>query len=586
LARNHSRPRVSRVANTLSYIVVLGGVVTIALSLYLVFASYSSLPFYDAWGQIDFAANEGTAHTFDWLWRQYNQHRLVIPKLFLLADLHWFQARQVFSLTSIFAIQLLLLGLLGWSMRVLGGWRGALWRTGFGLGAFCLFCPSQWGNFVWGFQTCFVLPGLFATLSFAGLLLYWVRAGQAKRWKYLLVSIVGALGASYSLSNGNLLWPLLVAAALLLRLPLRATLAYATAGVVSTAVYLTDYTRPSPEPLGTPGAILRYVATYFGSSWLPSHTRSVAEASGVQWIPSNLRLAEILGAAGILIFVYFLLQVPSYIRERRPFCIQLVLLLCFCLGTGLVTALARVVFGTGQAFSSRYQTVALLFWCCMGLLLLASVSELRKIRDVPLLQAGVLAVMLFAAYWVETPIVTARLQGFHLNAAGMALVTDVPDMDELQWANFRPEVVLSLAPFMRQERLSVFSQREPSLLGKPLDSMFTVVPPSDCTGKIGTSTAITDTWPRSLRITGWAWDYKDRRPPSEIVITNNGIISGLGAVGDWRSGNKLGGSWAANFTGYTGYVRDVRESSVVQVYAILRDKKSVCYLATLGAAEH
>ena len=254
--------------------------------------------------------------------------------------------------------------------------------------------------------------------------------------------------------------------------------------------------------------------------------------------PSNLRLAEVIGAAAVLIFVYFLLQVPAYIRERRPFCIQLVLLLCFCFGTGLVTALARVVFGTGQAFSSRYQTVALLFWCCAGLLLLAGVSDLRKFREVPspLLQGGVLAAMLFAAYWAEMPMATARLQGFHLNAAGMALITDVPDMDQVQWANFRPEFVLSLAPFMREERLSVFAGREPLLLGKPLESMFNVVPPSECTGRIETSTAIKDTWPQSLRITGGAWDYKDRRPPSEIVVTTDDVINGLGAVGDWRSG--------------------------------------------------
>ena len=256
MAADHSPTLISRAANILSYLILLGGMVTIALTLYLVVASYSSLPFYDGWGQIDFAANEGTAHTFDWLWRQYNQHRLVIPKLFLLADLHWFQARQVFSLTSIFVIQLLLLSLLGGSMRVLGGWRGALCRTGFGLAAFCIFCPSQWSNFVWGFQTCFVLPGLFATLSFAGLLLYWVRDGESRRSQYLLVSIAAALGTSYSLSNGNLVWPLLVGAALLLRLPLRATVAYAAAGAVARRRL---YSRTIPAPL--PGRCKRQASS-------------------------------------------------------------------------------------------------------------------------------------------------------------------------------------------------------------------------------------------------------------------------------------------------------------------------------------
>jgi hypothetical protein len=161
--------RFSRATNILSYLVLAGGVATIAVMGYLVWVSRSKLPFWDTWEQIGFAANEGPSHTLEWLWRQYNQHRLVISKLFLLADLRWFHATQTFLLASIFVIQLLLLLLLGWSMRVLGEWRGALWRTGFGVAAFCLFCPSQWSNFVWGFQTCFVLPALFATLSFIGL---------------------------------------------------------------------------------------------------------------------------------------------------------------------------------------------------------------------------------------------------------------------------------------------------------------------------------------------------------------------------------------------------------------------------------
>ena len=85
----------------------------------------------------------------------------MIPKLFLVVDLRLFQATQVFLLTSILVIQFLHLTLLGWSMQVLGGWRGDVWRTGIGIAAFCLFCPSQWFNFVLGLQVNFVLLGLF-----------------------------------------------------------------------------------------------------------------------------------------------------------------------------------------------------------------------------------------------------------------------------------------------------------------------------------------------------------------------------------------------------------------------------------------
>ncbi len=243
----------------------------------MVVSSYSSLPYWDGWTQIEIAAGGGNPLSPAWLWQQHNEHRLVIPKLFLAADLRLFQARQVFLLASIFVIQLLHLTLLSWSMWVLGGWRGALWRTGTGLAAFCLLCPSQRENLIWGFQVCFVLPQLFATLSFMALLLYWMESRQQpdKRpsSKYLVVSVLAALGATYSLASGVLLWPLLVVAALYLRLRIAAVLSLAVTGILSTALYLYGYVRPeihaSPiTSLATPGPLLKYWAVYFVSSWI------------------------------------------------------------------------------------------------------------------------------------------------------------------------------------------------------------------------------------------------------------------------------------------------------------------------------
>ena len=158
-------PEASRTAALLSYAVMLGGILTIAVALHMVVASYSSLPYWDGWDEVNIAALGVNPFSPAWLWQQHNEHRLVIPKLFLAVDLRVFGSRQVFLLSSIFVIQLLHLILLSWSMRVLGGWRGALWRTGVGLAAFCLFCPAQWENLVWGFQVCFVLPQLLASLS-------------------------------------------------------------------------------------------------------------------------------------------------------------------------------------------------------------------------------------------------------------------------------------------------------------------------------------------------------------------------------------------------------------------------------------
>jgi hypothetical protein len=570
----------SPATSILSYIILLGGAATIGLAGYLVLVSYSNLPFWDGWMQISVVARGENPLSVAWLWSQYNQHRLFIPKLFLLADLRWFHATQVFLLACVFGIQLLHLLLLTWSMRVLGGWRGSLWRTGFGLAAFCLFCPSQWQNQTMGISgLCFDLPGLFATLSFIGLLLYWVRSAEPASgalWKYLLLSVAAALGGTLTLSNGNLLWPLLVGAALLLRLRLGAELSLAVAGSVSIAVYLHNYVRlPSViSSLETPTTSIKYVAAYFGSSW----------------VRNNIHVAELAGLAGTIILLFVLLRLPSYIRSRRAFCVQLVLTLLFCFGTGLFTSMGRLVFGIGQAFSSRYQAFSLLFWCCLGLLLLGwafSASQTRK-GDFLLVQAILLAIMLFAASRATIPLARARLQGFQLNVAAVALVVDAPDKEQLQWADSQPDYVLSLVPYIRRQRLSVFFGPLPPLLGKPLDSVFSLASPDECAGRVESSTAVAGARQPTLRMTGWAWDSQHREAPSQIVATTNGVITGLGVVGDWRpAARETNPRITSNYTGFTGYVGDVRESIPVNLYAILPGRPATaCLIAALPQGSH
>ena len=233
---NKAESRVSETVDLLSYVILAGGCLTALYSAYIVIVSYSSLPFWDGWAEIDFPATGGSV--VDWLWTQHNEHRLVLSRLIMLADLHWFHARQVLLLSAIFVILCLQVVALSWSLHVVGGWRGSLWRTGAGLAAFCLLCPSLWEMLVWGECVCFALPGLFAILAITGLTLYWTRsqdpATQPWASRYLLLSVVAAVGGSWSLLNGNLLWPLLFCAALLLRLR-RAALTYAIAGVVNVA---------------------------------------------------------------------------------------------------------------------------------------------------------------------------------------------------------------------------------------------------------------------------------------------------------------------------------------------------------------
>ena len=568
--------RLESLANALSYAVLAGGAVTIALAINVAVLGHSKLPFWDEWMQIDFAANEGPGHTMDWLWRQFNQHRVVIPKLFLLADLRWFRATQTSLIVSNFGLQFLHLALLGWSLRVLGGWRGPLWRTAVGLLAFCLFCPSQWPNLVMGFTgLCNFLPPLFASLSTAGLLLYWRSSREGKplsaRWQYLALCIVAAACGTFSLSNGNLVWPLLVVAALLLRSGVTAVVAIVGVAVAGIAAFFYNYTvyitAGSLSSPGAPVALAKFILVYFGSSW----------------VTADIRSAEILGLAGFLIFLVLAWRMPSYFKTAPAISVQFGVLLLFALATGVVTAPGRVVFGLEGAFSGRYQSFALLFWGCMGVLLLGQYASAAAGRRYLLpSQAALLVVMLFAALKAEPLLLKVRWQGFNINAAAAALETGAPDTAQLGWAHAQPDYPRGFVPFLRDARLSVFTDPEPFLLGLPLSSQFQVQGAEDCAGAVESTKALTASWPRTLRINGWAWNARDGKAPSKIVVTSDGIITGLGVGGDIRSAKQVRGRSTGGFTGFTAYVREVSRTNAVDVYAVSRaDGKAVCHVATI-----
>ena len=563
-----------RAAEILSYAILFAGAATVLTATYLVIIGHSKLPYWDGWTQIDFAANEGPGHTFDWLWRQFNQHRVLVPKLFLLADLRWFRATQISLLTANLVIQFLHLTLLGWSMRRFGGWTGALWRTGAGLAAFCLFCPSQWPNFLMGFTgLCCFLPPFFVSLSIVGLLLYWQSSRETssanRSWMYLLLSMAAALCATFSLSNGNLLWPMLLMAALVLRVP-RAGIgmiaAVAAAGMFAFFYNYTVYISAT-SLVHSPGelvALIKYVAVYFGSSW----------------VQNSITLAEMVGVAGALLFLFVLSLLPAYFRASPAFCVQLTVTLLFMLATGIVTAPGRLVFGIEQAFSGRYQSFALLYWCCLALLLLGTYSRRMGTRALLTAEMVLLLVMVFAATKAETPLGKARWQAFNLDAAAMALVTDVPDNPQLVWADSHPSYMRTLVPYMRSEGLSVFSRPEISYLGQELSSVLQAG--SDCAGKVESTTVITNSSLQSLRITGWSWDLRNQRAPSQIVVTAEGVISGLGVVGDWRPKHDIGsGRSTGHYPGFTAYARDVPKSAEVDVYAVLQGGKAACLIGSL-----
>jgi hypothetical protein len=65
----------------------------------------------------------------------------------------------------------------------------------------------------------------------------------------------------------------------------------------------------------------------------------------------------------------------------------------FTLATAVITALGRLKYGYGHAETSRYQTISLMFWACIALLL-ASFASRFNLQIVRLVQIAIAVVLL------------------------------------------------------------------------------------------------------------------------------------------------------------------------------------------------
>ncbi len=558
----------------LSYCVLLGGVASAVASAYLVISTYSSLPHWDEWALFDhLARNQGWS--LNWLWAQHNEHRILLPKIFFLLDVYWFRGTQTFLLLSIFLVQLLQITLLSASLRILVGLRDAAWRIGTGFIGFCIACPTQYENLVWGFQLQFVIPAAMATLAILSLLMFYHSSDDDRgnaRWVWLLLCVVAAMAATWSLANGMLLWPLLLFTALILRMRRSTVAALLIAGAANVGLYFFHYHRPAPDSGTIPalhslGNSMEYVAVYFGSTF-------VRHSSG--------KIALIAGSVGIA--VAFVIIARAFRRRRNGslFQLQLSLLMALCIATAAITASGRLHLGLEQASASRYQTFALLFWCCLGLSLLSGLAQRATLNGGLTAYAGFcLLLMLGFGTQFRLPLTDAQWHQLRLKQVSLALMTGVHDPVVLADAYPYPDVVIRSAEYMKRQRLSIFAGKQYSQLGQPITSAYQLPAPSTCSGYVSSSQLLPSDRGQGLRLTGFAWDGESQRPAKNVIAVEDGVIAGFGtSVSIPLGANHVTPQADPTRYGWAAFVRDVHAGERVDLYVVEGDRShSLCQFA-------
>jgi len=376
------------------------------LILIWVVARYSiDVPYLDQWDFVPLIDKMYQGQlTFHDLWMQFNEHRILFPKLIMLGLAwltHW-NIRYESAASVLLAMGVFLV--LAWQIRASArvfGERQLRWA----LPACSLvaFSASQYENFLWGWQLGLLL-GLLASLG-AILLL----ANGPFGWGKFAGAVVLGIVATYSFANGVLVWviglgllcvirpnnsPLAVRTALPLSSNRLAIGIWSFAAAVCMGLYLWDYQKPAHHPQLTsifsrPVVFISYVLKYIGS------TCAQYGEGGV--LPDRI-WALVLGLAGLAVMGWAGWRIArrcyphgakypdgaSY-PDRAKARVALAPYFAMCaysLGTALMAATARGGFGRGQALCSRYCSMTGPFWFSMIVMLILLSQESEGLSEV------------------------------------------------------------------------------------------------------------------------------------------------------------------------------------------------------------
>lgn len=517
------KPVLTRYHVVAAIVLVAACIVAIG-NIHTVLAWHVAVPFSDEWGQFPrmIALEEAGSSLWTWiayLWKQHNEHRIVVPKLIYLMDMHLFNYQGYVPIVFIFLLQASTVAMLGWLLagKGLASWEIWLLVALFIAAAFNL---MQSENFASTFQTAFVGCFSFAVAAFV---LYAKYTENGRRSHLAGTALFGIL-AGLSLAAGLFVWVVLALLAFLLH-PRRylQSLAFSVVFAAFLLLYLAGYRSPRyhADPVESllrhPWAVAEFLIAWLGN---------------IAGTPSSAKILGFLAVLGLAAVTLYAVR----FGKRRVEIYTLLGICAFVVLCGLATAVSRINFGLEQAMASRYMTPVLLFWVC-----LASAALLTAMERLGPLDVGVVVGLVFVAFAALTVRNSQGSMGLvwfqdQLLRGYLAVVTggykDKPDLLTALYPVPRQIIEKGHLDRLRAHNLSSFYTGQASPLPIGSDIPPGAVPdPAKCLGNVDAVTPIAS---QTLQLTGWAWDESARSYPEWILIVRNGKVIGLGKPGGWR----------------------------------------------------
>ena len=191
---------IGRAKLTPSILAIIAFCITFTLQAQLIHNFSVNIPFWDEWE--DFPAIQAAYSDRSLTWQQifapHNEHRPAVPRLITLG---LFGILDEWSPVAAMFVSAILVSftaaIWAYTIRHIGanGWATCL-------SALLLASPVQYQNITWGFQTCFYVLTLSLTMGVCKITLT-----SSVRWRDVLIAMLAASCATFSLAAGLLLWP-------------------------------------------------------------------------------------------------------------------------------------------------------------------------------------------------------------------------------------------------------------------------------------------------------------------------------------------------------------------------------------------
>lgn len=334
------------------------------------YSAYSlDFPFADQWDMVPLIEKALNGHfVLRDYWAQHNEHRLLFPRLLMLAMALLSDWNVYWELAANF-----ILALLAWGLTC-----GMAWNSGreihkgsdepvYLLFTLIFFSLTQWGNWFLGWQLQEFMNVLAVIAAFAFL---------SRRRHYevaLILAIASGVVATFSFASGILVWPIGAVLLVLQRRDRKKKFrqhlsVWGVASAVVIVAYLAGYrTPPHHAPLLSaiqqPGQCVLYVLAYLGQpvGRLEDLFAIAGELIGRPPEGSDQVFSVLMGGLVLILWVTSFAQLQLSGVKLRVLLPWLGMAM-YAAGAAALTALGRVDEGLEQAMSSRYATMANLIW--------------------------------------------------------------------------------------------------------------------------------------------------------------------------------------------------------------------------------